>query len=81
MNSQTSSVSVTLPNYNHAKLLPRALDALLSRFLKPAEIIIVDDASTDESLTVIEWYAANHPEIIVLRNERNLGPSRPSTGR
>ncbi len=66
-------ISVVVPNYNHAKLLPRCLDALLEQSAPPEEILVVDDASTDDSLQVLEAYARKSPLIRVHRNERNLG--------
>ena len=66
-------LSVVLPNYNHAKYLPRALDALLSQERPPDEIIVVDDCSTDGSRDVVAGYAAKSPSIRLLLNDRNLG--------
>lgn len=67
------TLSVVLPNYNHAHLLPRALDALLAQTRPPDEIIVVNDASTDDSIAVIERFAARAPSIRILRSERNFG--------
>jgi hypothetical protein len=66
-------LSVILPNYNHADVLPRALDALLAQEFPPDELIILDDGSTDASLSVIENYAARFVSIRVIANPRNLG--------
>ena len=66
-------ISVITANYNHAQLLPRCLSALLSQSVQPWEIIVVDDASTDNSLEVINSFAKQHPLIRVYSNERNLG--------
>ena len=67
------TLSVVLPNYNHAALLPRALDALIAQDRPADEIVIVDDGSTDGSRAVIERYAARHPSIRLLANEHNSG--------
>lgn len=67
------TLSVVLPNYNHAKLLPRAVGALLTQELAPDEIIIVDDGSTDDSLAVIRRLAASAPSIRIIVNETNKG--------
>jgi glycosyltransferase involved in cell wall biosynthesis len=67
------TLSAILPNYNHAALIPRALTALLSQARPPDEIIIVDDGSTDESLSVIEAWIQREPTIRCLVNQRNLG--------
>ncbi len=69
----SKTLSVVLPNYNHGALIGRALDALLSQELPPSEIIVVDDASTDDSLEVIERFAAEAPSMRVLVNRRNCG--------
>jgi len=67
------SVSVILPNYNHARWLPRALTALVTQSPQPAEIIVIDDASTDDSVAIIERFQAQYPFIRLIRHERNLG--------
>lgn len=66
-------LSVVLPNFNHARLFPRALDALLSQELPPDEIIVFDDASSDDSVAVIERAAAGRPSVRIFRNPRNMG--------
>lgn len=49
-------VSVIIPTYNHARSLPRTLDALLKQRDFILEIILIDDGSTDNTLDVIEPY-------------------------
>lgn len=70
------TLSVLMPNYNHARFLPQALDAILAQSRQPDEIVVVDDASTDSSLEVLEGYASRHPSLKIVRNERNLGVVR-----
>lgn len=72
MSSKT--VSVIIPNYNHAHYIIETLESVLSQSLTPAEVIIVDDASTDNSIEVIEGFIAREPTIKLLRNEVNVGP-------
>ncbi len=45
-----ASIAVVLPNYNHGKLIGRHLRNLAGQTVPPDEIIVVDDASTDDSL-------------------------------
>lgn len=66
-------ISAIIPNYNHAQLLPRAIASFLNQPVRPAEIIVMDDASTDNSLEVLDDLARQHPLLRVVRNERNLG--------
>lgn len=66
-------VSVVVPNFNHARFLPRCLNALFSQTLAPDEIIVIDDASTDHSREVLQEIRAQHPALRVLVNEQNQG--------
>jgi glycosyltransferase involved in cell wall biosynthesis len=67
------TLSVVLPNYNHAKFIGRALAALLGQERTADEIIVIDDGSTDDSIAVIERIAADAPTIRLLRNPSNIG--------
>src|SRR5258706_10619427 len=66
-------LSVILPNYNLAQYLAGCLNSLLQQSVQPLEIIVIDDASTDTSIAIIEEFAAKHPVIRVVKNERNRG--------
>lgn len=74
-----ADVSVVIGNYNHAGHLPRALDAVLGQSVRPREVIVIDDASTDDSLSVIDGYARREPLIRVVRNPVNQGVNRTYT--
>jgi glycosyltransferase involved in cell wall biosynthesis len=67
---------VVLPNYNHGHCISRALQALKDQDRQPDEIIVVDDASTDDSIDVIDQFKSGFPAIRVLRNESNQGVAR-----
>jgi hypothetical protein len=67
------TLSVVMANYNHSRFLPEALDAILGQSFQPCEIILVDDASTDDSVRIIEDYARRFPIIRLIRNEVNQG--------
>lgn len=67
------SVSVIIPNYNHARFLRKRLDSILSQTYNDFELIILDDASTDNSRDIIREYAIiNHP-IRTIFNQTNSG--------
>jgi GT2 family glycosyltransferase len=68
-----ADLSVVLPNYNHAAYLPRSIEAILAQSVQPRELLLVDDASTDDSLAVMERYARRCPRITIIRNPANLG--------
>lgn len=67
MNGET--ISVIVPAYNIAPWLPRCLDSLLAQTHPDLEIVVVDDGSSDETLAVLEEYAAKHPNIKAVHKE------------
>ncbi|MCP4351342.1 MAG: glycosyltransferase family 2 protein [Desulfobacterales bacterium] len=68
-----STLSVVVPNYNHGKHIARAIDSVVSQSRPPDEYIILDDASDDDSVEIIESYARRYPYIRFVRNDRNTG--------
>ena len=68
-----STLSVVMPNFNHGHYLKEALESVLAQSFKPLEVIVVDDASTDDSLVVAGELAALHSIIRVVKQERNMG--------
>ncbi len=66
-------ISVVLPNFNHGKLLLRAIAALMAQTPPPAEVIIVNDASTDDSLAIISRLQAEFPSIRLIDHKQNNG--------
>src|SRR5580692_3883219 len=71
--AMSPTLSVVLPNYNHARFVGRALTALLAQERAADEIIVIDDGSTDHSVRVIDEFAARAPTIRVLYNDKNVG--------
>lgn len=69
----TPAVSVIVPVYNTARYLPRCLDSLVNQTLDGIEIVIVDDASTDESLEIAGEYARRDSRIALVRHDHNAG--------
>lgn len=68
-------MSIVVPVYNVAELLPVCLESLLAQTLRQIEIICVDDGSTDRSLEVLRRYEARDSRVRVLaqRNKRQGG--------
>lgn len=65
-------ISVVIPAYNYAHLLPRALDSVLGQMTDDVELIVVDDGSRDNTAEVLADYAARHPQLRVIR-QANAG--------
>lgn len=72
-------VSVIVPVYNAKTYLDRCMQHLLSQTLSDIEIILVDDGSTDDSLSICRTYAANAKKIggavIKVIHQSNQGPA------
>ncbi|PWK76877.1 glycosyltransferase family A protein [Aminobacter sp. AP02] len=69
-----ASVTVVIPCYNYARYLPQALQSALSQAGVITNVVIVDDASSDDSLAVARSLATSDARIAVLAHERNMGP-------
>lgn len=66
-------LSIIIPVYNVEKYLPKCLDSLLDETVKDYEIILVNDGSTDGSLTVAEGYRVRYPELFTVITTENRG--------
>ena len=67
------SVSVIVPVYNMEKYLKTCIESLLNQTYKFLSIIVVNDASTDESLTIMKNYERRYPKkITVIDSKKNL---------
>lgn len=66
------SISVVIPSYNMASLLPRAIDSAASQSYKPLEIIVVDDGSTDHTAEALEEMQKQFPLLRCI-TQQNMG--------
>ncbi len=76
MDKNRNLVSVVLPVYNAAPYLSEAIQSILNQTYQNFELIIIDDASTDNSWAIITQFAQQDKRIRTLRNERNLKLSK-----
>ncbi len=72
-NSVNIKVSIIIPVYNTAEYLPQCLESAINQTLKEIEIIVIDDASTDNSLQIIRHYERLDDRIKVIAFEENKG--------
>ncbi|MGP3696208.1 glycosyltransferase family 2 protein [Rhodobacter sp. NSM] len=68
-------ISVLMANYRGAAFLPEAVDSVLRQSHADLELIVVDDASGDESADILREIAAEDPRVRLIEMERNGGPS------
>lgn len=69
-------VSVLMPAYNAEKYIGEAIESILNQTFGEFEFIIVDDASTDNTWSVIQKYAQKDKRIRVYRNKKNMKSCR-----
>lgn len=72
-------IAVVMPAYNTGKYISKALDSLINQsldFKKNIQVIVVNDASRDNTRQIAEEYQRNYPKnITVINNETNQGPA------
>ena len=74
--TSNATVSVVIPCFNSATTIERALRSVEHQTTKPNEVLIVDDASSDNTVSVIEQYARTSSlNIRVIKQSVNGGPS------
>ena len=67
---------VIIPCYNEEKTISLVLDSLVEQTITPDEVIVVNDGSTDNSLTIIEDYCSRYSFIKVVTQEHNKNKGR-----
>lgn len=66
-------VSILIPAYNSEPYIRRCLDSAINQTYRDIEIICVDDASKDNTFSIMQEYAKKDKRIQVYKNKRNLG--------
>ncbi len=68
-----AKISVAMATYNGDKYISQQLDSILNQSLMPYEIIISDDASTDDTVAIINEYMAKYKIIKIYQKLTNIG--------
>jgi hypothetical protein len=69
-------VSIVMATYNRAHMLDRAIEVVLQQNIQDWELVIIDDASQDNTPAVIQPWLKRDPRIVYVRHETNQGISR-----
>ena len=73
----TPLISVVVPAYNYAHLLPRALDSVLAQLGDGNELVVIDDGSLDNTAQVLEEYGRRYPMLrVVLQSNAGAAAAR-----
>jgi len=73
MDKANPTVSVIVPNYNYARYLDARLRSILNQSFQDFELILLDDASTDNSAEVLDKYRNDFHVSHIVVNEKNTG--------
>ncbi len=68
------TVSVIIPTYNRATLLPRAIDSVIAQTYTDWELIIIDDGSTDDTFVFLSSYSEKLGDRLRVLHQTNTGP-------
>ena len=70
-------ISVIIPSFNSAGTIRNCVQSVLATGYRPLEIVVVDDASTDDSANIVQTLVDSNPSLIrLLRQPKNRGPAR-----
>jgi glycosyltransferase involved in cell wall biosynthesis len=69
-------ISVVMPAYNASEFIDIAIQSILNQTFKDFELIIIDDASTDNTLEIIKNYARQDTRIRIIQQPKNRGYTR-----
>ena len=70
------TVSICIPTYNGEKHIAELLDSIISQLRSNMEIVLCDDNSLDSTYSILTDYNKKHENLIIYRNESNLGMDR-----
>jgi glycosyltransferase involved in cell wall biosynthesis len=70
---QPPRVSIGLPVFNGEKYLEQTLDSILAQTYTDFEVVIADNASTDQTAEICQAYAARDARLRYFRNDENIG--------
>ena len=72
--SDIQILSIVLPTYNSERYLERTFDCLLGQTYRAIEVVVVDDASTDQTVSLIKCYQKQDSRIKLVALNKNQGP-------
>lgn len=70
-------ISIAMATYNGAQFVLEQLESFVAQTRRPDQLVLSDDASTDETLEIVERFKSSAPfEVVLLRNRLNSGHER-----
>lgn len=71
-----TTVSVVIPTYNRADVLPRAIDSVLNQTYEDFNVVVIDDGSTDNTEDVVKSYVDDRIQYIQFKNNKGANAAR-----
>ncbi len=71
MSAESPLLSVFMPTFNGARFVRQAVESVLDNGFSDLEIVLVDDASSDDTVSILE--TIRHPAVRIVRNAANIG--------
>ncbi len=72
-----TKISIIIPTYNRADLLPRTINSVLNQTLQDFELFIIDDGSTDTTAEIVDQFIKKDSRIKYIRQENSGGAASP----
>ena len=66
-------ISVLIPSYNYARFIQKSIDSVLAQTYENIEVVVTDNCSTDDTMTVLRTRYADDSRVRVFENEENIG--------
>ena len=67
-------ISVIMPVYNSQKFIVKAIESVFKQTYQDFELLLIDDASTDNSFLILKKYAKKFPnKVKLLKNRKKIG--------
>ncbi|ENJ6565101.1 TPA: glycosyltransferase family 2 protein [Proteus mirabilis] len=73
MKNNMPKITVLMSVYNDEKYLQESIDSILNQTFKEFEFLVINDGSTDNSLSILKENAKKDPRIKLIINEQNIG--------
>lgn len=67
-------VSILIPTYNREKFIKQTIECALAQTIQDIEVILVDNCSTDSTITIAQEIAKTDSRLKIFKNEENVGP-------
>ena len=76
MNIKENFVSVIVPVFNSQEFIEKTLFSILNQNFTNFEIVVIDDGSTDDTKSILEYFSSTYSNVQVISLENNVGIGR-----